>query len=147
MRRADFWSGIVLAVVGLTTIFILIPWQIAPGPQGYMSPRLVPTLMMVLVTGLACLMILRNIAPRPDEKSEAIFTRDEAWAALRVALVFAVALALYHWTGPLIAGIALVLLGLFALGERRPLVLLAMPSILMLLIWLFFYKLLGTAIV
>ena len=147
MRRADLWSGIVLAIVGIVSIFVLIPWQIAPGPAGYMSPRLVPTMMMVLVTGLALLMILRNIAPRPDEEGAVIFSRGEALAALRVALVFAVALALYHWATPLIAGIAIVFGGLVALGERRPLVLLAMPGILMLLIWLLFYKLLGTAIV
>ena len=147
MRRADLWSGIVLALVGLATIFIVIPWQIAPGPAGYMSPRLVPTMMMVLVTGLAVSMIIRNITPRPGEEITAIFSRGEALAALRLAIVFAVSLALYHWTTPLVAGIALVLGGLVALGERRPLVLLAMPGILMLLIWLLFYKLLGTAIV
>lgn len=147
MRRADLWSGIILAVVGLASIFIIVPAQIAPGPAGYMSPRLVPTMMMTLVTGLAILMIVRNITPRPDDKIAAIFTRSEAMAVLQLAAVFAGALALYHWTTPLIAGIALVLGALVALGERRPLVLLAMPGILMLLIWLLFYKLLGTAIV
>ena len=52
MRYANVVAGIVLAVVGLLTIFVVIPWQIAPGPEGYMSPRLVPTMMMVLITGL-----------------------------------------------------------------------------------------------
>ena len=147
MRRADLWSGIVLFVTGLATIFVVIPWQIAPGPSGYMSPRLVPTLMMALVTGLAVLMILRNIRPHGAEQTVAIFSRGEVIATLRLAVVFGVALTLYHWSTPLIAGIALVLGALLALGERRPLVLLAMPGTLMLLIWLLFYKLLGTAIV
>ena len=147
MRRADLISGIVLAVIGLVTIFFVIPWQIAPGPAGYMSPRLVPTLMMALITSLSLLMVIRNLKPKGDERSEPVFTRDDGLAVLRIGGLFAVALALYAWVSPLAAGIALVGGGLLVLGERRPWVLILMPAGLLVAVWALFYKVLGTAIV
>jgi hypothetical protein len=57
MRHADIVSGIVLAAGGLLTIFLVIPRQIAPGPEGYMSRRLLPTMMTVLIAGPAALLV------------------------------------------------------------------------------------------
>ncbi len=147
MRRTNIVSGIVLAVVGLLTIFVLIPWQIAPGPEGYMSPRLVPTMMMALITGLAALLVVNNIraGAEPDEPQP--FTRAEMLAVGKIGGLFAISVALYLWVSPLAAGAALVAGALLVLGERRPLVIVLMPAGLLLAIWVLFYKVLGTAIV
>lgn len=146
MRRVDFWTGVILAAFGLVSIFAIIPAQIAPGPDGYMSPRLVPTMMMTLITGLAVLIILKNIHADEDTAGSPLFTGAEIFAVVKLSAVFAIALTLYRFTTPLFAGIALVTGALLVLGERRIHVILGMPAILMLLIWLLFYKLLGTAI-
>ena len=150
MRYANVVAGIVLAVVGLLTIFVVIPWQIAPGPAGYMSPRLVPTMMMVLITGLAALLAVNNLrcgAENPEHGEPQPFTRTEMLAVARIGGVFAVSVALYLWVSPLAAGAALVVGALLVLGERRPLVIVLMPTGLLLAIWVLFYKVLGTAIV
>ena len=146
MRRANIVSGVVLGLVSLLAIFLVIPWQIAPGPEGYMSPRLVPTMMMVLIAGLSAVLVVNNLrAGGPDEPQP--FTRAEMLAAARIGGVFAVSVALYLWVSPLAAGAALVAGALLVLGERRPLIIVLMPAGLLLAIWVLFYKVLGTAIV
>lgn len=148
MRRADVISGVILAVFGLITLFIIIPWQIEPGPAGYMSPRLVPVLMMVLITGLSVLLAVRNLASGAAPGDEPpLFTWAEMLAIVKIATVFAVAIALYFWVSPAVSGGALVAGSLIALGERRPWVIVAMPAGLLITVWLLFYKVLGTAIV
>lgn len=150
VRRANIVSGVVLAIVGLLTIFVIIPWQVAPGPNGYMSPRLVPIIMMALITGLAALLVVNNLrAPtdqsEPDQPQP--FTRAEMLAVAKIGVVFAVSAALYLWIAPLAAGAALIVGALLVLGERRPLVIVMMPVGLLLAIWVLFYKVLGTAVV
>ena len=150
MRYANIITGVVLGVVGLLTIFVVIPWQIAPGPAGYMSPRLVPTMMMALITGLALLLVVNNLragADRTEPHEPQPFTRGEMLAVAKIGGVFAVSVALYLWVSPLAAGAALVVGALLVLGERRPLVIVLMPAGLLLAIWVLFYKVLGTAIV
>jgi putative tricarboxylic transport membrane protein len=150
MRYANVVAGLVLAVVGLLTIFVIIPWQIAPGPEGYMSPRLVPTMMMVLITGLALVLVVNNIragGEGAEQDEPQPFTRTEMLAVAKIGGVFAISVALYLWVLPLAAGAALVVGALLVLGERRPMVIVLMPTGLLLAIWVLFYKVLGTAIV
>lgn len=150
MRRANVVSGILLSLIGLAALFVLIPWQIEPGPAGMMSPRLVPTIMMAVVTGLALLLVANNLRPDPDETEEAYawpITRSEIAGLVKLGAVFALSVALFEWVSPLAAGAALVAGTLLVLGERRPLVIVLMPSALLLALWLLFYKALGTAIV
>ena len=91
--------------------------------------------------------------PRADDPDEAEaaspppISRSELAALARIGAVFALSLALYDWVSPLAAGATLVAGSLLALGERRPLVIVLMPSALLLALWLLFYKVLGTAIV
>lgn len=156
MRRANVISGVVLAVFAMTMLLVVIPWQIEQGPPGMVSPRLVPNMMMIAVTGLALLLVVTNLQP-PEGASAGTdagtdldpppVTRRELAALLKIGAVFALALVLYEWVSPLAAGIGLVCGALLALGERRPLVLILMPAVLLLLLWALFYKVLGTAIV
>ncbi len=147
MRRANIVSGIVLSLFGVIMLVAIIPWQIEAGPDGMMSPRLAPQLMMIFVIGLSILLVVRNYAAS-EEKSDGqpIISRSEIAALLKIGAVFAVSLALFLFVSPLAAGIAIVVGSLLALGERRPLILVLMPAGLMLALWLVFYKVLGTVI-
>lgn len=150
MRRANVVSGAILAVFGLLMLFAVIPWQIDVGPAGMMSPRLVPNMMMIVVTGLAALLVFNNLRAgevEPGQDRAAPVTRMELVALLRIGAVFALSILAYLFVSPLAAGAALVVGALLALGERRPLVIVAMPAVLLLGLWLLFYKVLGTAIV
>ncbi|SMO95619.1 Tripartite tricarboxylate transporter TctB family protein [Thalassovita litoralis] len=149
MKKADFVSGLILGVFGLTMLIFVIPAQIETAPEGYISPRLVPNLTMILITGLSALLMLRSlrgIGYTPMDDSS-VFFRSEMMALLKISGVFAVSVALFAWSMPLLAGIALIVGTLIALGERRPLVIVVMPTGLLLVVWLVFYRLLGTVIV
>ncbi len=150
MRRANVYSGVILAVFSLVMLVAVIPWQIGRGPDGMMSPSLVPSMMMVVVAGLSLLLVVNNIRAKPanpQDESPAPISRDELLALVKIGAVFAVSIALYLWVAPLAAGAALIVGALVVLGERRPLVVLAMPAALLAAIWFLFYKVLGTGIV
>ena len=49
MKKADLISGMVLAVFGLLMRAFVIPMQIEQAPAGYVSPRLVPNLAMIVI--------------------------------------------------------------------------------------------------
>lgn len=145
MKRANAISGMVLAIFAIVTLTIIIPWQIEQGPRGMMSPRLVPQLMMGAILLLSALLVLTNLGPAsPDDTPP--FSRAELRALAAISGVFAVATGLYYLAGSLAFGVALVAGALIVLGERRPLVIVGMPLVLMLMLWALFYKVLGTAI-
>lgn len=149
MKHANAVSGVVLTLFGLVTLFIVIPWQIEPGPKDIMSPRLVPSMMMIIIIALSALLTLTNVRAirlNPQEASKPPVSRFELMALLKIGAVFALAIMLYLLVSPLAAGAALVIGTLIVLGERRPLVLILMPTALLLAIWFLFYKVLGTAI-
>ncbi|WP_346893208.1 tripartite tricarboxylate transporter TctB family protein [uncultured Roseibium sp.] len=150
MRRANVLSGVILAVFGLVMLFAVIPWEIGAGPDGMMSPRLVPSLMMVVVVGLSLLLVINNIRARPDDlRSDRPMpiSRGEIAALIKISAVFAIAIGLYLWLTPLAGGAALVFGALWVLGERRPIIYAVMPPALLTAIWFLFYKVLGTGIV
>ncbi|MBK7902973.1 MAG: hypothetical protein IPJ97_08490 [Proteobacteria bacterium] len=70
MRRANVVSGVVLVVVGFMMLFVVIPWQIVPGPAEMMSPRLVPSLMIAVIVGLSVLLVIKNLQAGPDNADE-----------------------------------------------------------------------------
>ncbi|NDW07341.1 tripartite tricarboxylate transporter TctB family protein [Jiella pacifica] len=149
MRRADVISGGILALFGLIMLVAVIPWQIGDGPEGMMSPSLVPRLMMIVITGLSVLLVLTNLRRQGEKEAPAEpspISRGELFALAKFLGLFAVALGLYLWISPLAAGLALVGVSQLLLGERSPLLLLLMPAAFLLAIWFLFYKLLGTAI-
>ncbi|GHF70688.1 tripartite tricarboxylate transporter TctB family protein [Seohaeicola zhoushanensis] len=145
MRRANIYSGGFLALLGLAMILFVIPAQIEEGPAGMMSPRLVPQMIMGLMTALSVMLVVRNLM-LPDDGEGSPVSRSEYIALLKIGSVFALALVLFYFAGPLWAGLAIVLGSLLALGERRPLVLVLMPIALLAGVWVLFYRVLGTAI-
>lgn len=145
MRIANLTSGVILILFAAIMLLVVIPAQIEEGPQGMMSPRLLPQMMMGLILGLSVLLVVTNLRDHATTEPGP-FTRAELLAFARIAGVFAVALALFLTLGPLPAGIALIVGALLVLGERRPLVLVLMPMVLIGGTYLLFYRVLGTAI-
>ena len=145
MRTANLVSGVALVAFGLLMTFVVIPMQIEEGPPGMVSPRLVPQIMLWMITGLALLLVLTNLRAKPGYDPAPI-SRSEILALLKIAAAFAVALTLYLLVGPLWAGIALVAGTLLLLGERRPMVVVGMTVGLLAATWLLFYQILQTPI-
>lgn len=147
MRRADIISGIVLILFGVLMLFVIIPRQIDQAPDGFVSPSLVPNMMMLLIIFLAGLLIIINLRAKAEEQASPPVSKAELAIFLKLGGVFAIALGLYLWLAPLAAGIAIIVGALVVLGERRPMVIIFMPALILTGVWLLFYKLLGTAIV
>ncbi|MGB2202928.1 MAG: tripartite tricarboxylate transporter TctB family protein [Pseudooceanicola atlanticus] len=145
MRTANLVSGVALVAFGLLMTFVVIPLQIEEGPPGMVSPRLVPQIMLWMITGLALFLVLTNLRAKPGSDPAPI-SRSEILALLKIAAAFAVALTLYLLVGPLWAGIALVAGTLLLLGERRPLVVVGMTVGLLAATWVLFYQILQTPI-
>ena len=145
MRTANLVSGVALVAFGLLMTFVVIPLQIEEGPPGMVSPRLVPQIMLWMITGLALLLVLTNLRAKSGSDPAPI-SRSEILALLKIAAAFAVALTLYLLVGPLWAGIALVAGTLLLLGERRPLVVVGMTVGLLAATWVLFYQILQTPI-
>lgn len=146
MRRANLLSGAVLAIFGLVMLLIVIPAQIEPGPEDIMSPRLVPNMMMVLVSVLSLALILSNLPTGRTDPDPAPISRAELLSLGKHAVVFAAALGLFLFGTPLIAGFVLIGGLLLALGERRLWMIALMPAAILLATWLLFEQLLGTVI-
>lgn len=145
MRTANIVSGMVLAVFGLSMIFVILPIQIEEGPPGMVSPRLVPQIMLWVITCLSLLLAASNLrSGRNDEPSP--ISKDEVIALVKVAAAFAAALTLYFTAGALWAGVVLVAGTLLLLGERRIHVIVLMTGGILGMTWLLFYQILGTPI-
>ena len=146
MRRANLISGVTLFLFGAVMLAAIIPAQIEEGPEGMMSPRLVPQLMMGLIMALSLLLVGTNLrAPQGDAPSP--FSRAELLAFAAIMGLFALSVALFLLVNALAASLVLIVGALLILGERRPLILLLMPPCLIGGTWLLFTRVLGTAIV
>ncbi|MGV0820849.1 tripartite tricarboxylate transporter TctB family protein [Martelella sp. AMO21009] len=147
MRRANIISGVVLVLLGLLTLVVIIPNAIGHGPQGMMSPRLVPSMMMVVVVALSVLLVMSNLRAKPAQRdAEPPILASELLALIKIGAVFLGAIALFVWVSPLAGGAFLLVASLLVLGERRPLVIIGMTVGLLFAVWLLFYKILGTGI-
>jgi putative tricarboxylic transport membrane protein len=149
MNRADAISGGALFVFAAVMLFFVIPSQIETGPSGMVSPRLVPNIMMVTLAGLSALLILKSAVncSADDTLGDPVISRAELLAAFKLSVVFVIAIASYLLGSAVMAGVVLVSGSLIALEERRIWILILMPAALMFVLWLVFYKLLGTAII
>ncbi len=146
MKRANAISGLCLCVFSVVMLAVVIPAQISTGPAGMMSPRLVPNMMMITIFVLSAFLVLGNLRQDRAQDAPPPISRAEMKALLRIAGVFAAAIGLYEAFGALAGGSSLVILGLLALGERRPLVIGGITLTLLTGLWVLFYKILGTAI-
>lgn len=146
MKRADIWSGAAVCVMALVTLFVVIPWQIDEVADGYVSPRLVPQITMAFVALLSALQVI-NARRAGAQMPFTLATRTEAAALLKLSGVFAVSLVLFHYVAPAAGAVSLVAGSLLALGERRPILIISITGGLVFVVWLVFYRLLGTAIV
>lgn len=147
MQRANVISGVILFVTGVFMLLFVIPAQIEQGPDGMMSPRLVPQLMVGLIMGLSVLLVGSNLRGSREADIETPFSRSELIAFAAIMALFAVSIALFLSFGVLPAVIVLIVGALLILGERRPLVLVLMPLCLIVGAYLLFYRVLGTVII
>ncbi|MBP1845762.1 hypothetical protein J2046_004036 [Rhizobium petrolearium] len=146
MKRVDIWSGAAVCVLALFIMFVVIPWQIDDVKEGYVAPRLVPQISMAFIVLLSALQVF-TAARGEMQESATLVTRAELAALLKLSAIFALSLILYLYLSPLAAAVSLLAGSLLALGERRPVLIAGITGVPIFIVWLVFYRLLGTAIV
>lgn len=139
-------SGVTLCLFSIIVLFGIIPWQIEEAPPGFISPRLVPQLMMMTVAVLSCLQVVNAWRQQASNDVWPI-SKSEILALVKILGAFAIGIVLYLFGNPLLAAIGLVVSALIFLEERRVWLILLLPMVLITGVWLLFYKVLGTAIV
>lgn len=70
-RRTDIFSGLVLAIVALVLLFVIIPQHTSP-PQSEnnLSPAFMPSLAVVVMLAMACVIMLTAWLRAPGKKDE-----------------------------------------------------------------------------
>jgi len=126
-------------------IFVVIPWQIEPAPSGYVSPRLVPQLMMSAVAILSIMQVLSALRRNGTDQDFPI-RKSEILALIKIGGGFVIAVTLYIIGSPLGASIALIAGTMVMMGERRLWLIVLMTGGLTFAAWYLFYQILNTAI-
>ena len=115
-RLAALRETFVVAGLAMGVIW-LIPSQTASGPVLGLKPGLLPTVCAVAIAGIALIaLVFRLLRPEPllPERSAPI------WPAAMIAAVAIAGVLALQFLGPIACGLVVVALGLAALGEKRP---------------------------
>ncbi|MBI1201056.1 MAG: hypothetical protein GC182_00960 [Rhodopseudomonas sp.] len=131
MRRSDIISGLVLTLLGLATIFLIIPAGISVSEEYGLSPRVFPFTVMWLGTAVAVLLVVQRLrevgAAGDDEAPMAV----KNWLFIvAMAAFLAVTYVAINVIGFKITGIGAVALLMAVMGEYRHPVRLALVSVL-----------------
>ena len=131
MRRSDIFSGIVLALFGLATIFIIIPAGISTSDEYGLSPQIFPLTVMWLGTAVAVLLVAQRLREPAGAEDEEAPMSAKNWLFIAVASVFlAVTYFAITVVGFKITGIASIALLMAAMCEYKHPVRLALVSVI-----------------
>jgi hypothetical protein len=140
MKRADIVAGAFLIVSGLAIIFIVIPNQTSPGEEYGMPPSFLPTLAMVIITGLALILVLQNIFGSRKGSHDAAPLTSGSWRHIGMfsALLF-LSLGAIKVVGFIPGGILSITAFMVVMGARHPLIIalvsIPTPVIIYLVLW------------
>lgn len=143
MRRADLISAALFVVLGLVTIFAIIPAHVAGSSLGDdLSPAFMPYVAAALATGTMALLFVSRLA-RKQGNDEPAPLPAPSWVFIATAAAILAATFFLMSTFGYLAGAAAIVAGFMALARARLTVAaaaaLAFPPVL----WLLFDRLLG----
>ncbi len=143
MRRTDLISAGVLGLLGLLTIFVIIPRQVTQDVGfGDLPPAFMPYVAAVLATAAALLLLVARLVRAPETDEPAPLDRP-SWLFVGAACaVLAGALVLMQLLGYL-AGAAVLVGGFTAIGGASWKATAGMAVLFPLALWLLFDGVLG----
>jgi len=126
MHRTDIWSSAALSLFGLFCIAYLIPAYTEYSEDFTLQPSLYPLFAAWVITLMSGLLFVSRLLERKSgsEKGPG-FALENLWHLLVVVSVLAAVVYAFDKIGFLLTGIALVLILMLYVGERRPLRLIA----------------------
>ncbi len=144
MPRADLIAGILLMAFGVLMLFWIIPAQTDQDTGAAVPPDLLPQICVIGITILAAVLTINAARGTTPEGKAPKLTE---WAAMVAVIAIIVAgAALFTHVHSAVGGFFVSLATMLYMGERRWYLLIALPSSLVLIIYLLFYEFLGTAI-
>lgn len=146
MRNSNLVSGVMLLILSMLLLFWIIPWQVEESFDGPVSPRLLPQICAIGMGLLAGLLIVTNWRAPTDPNDKSPITSLDIRALVVIGGLLALGIYLFTIVGPIVACTVLIVGILFAMGERRILPYVLIPTVLLSGSWVLFYKILGTAI-
>jgi len=146
MHKANLISGAALQIFGIALAFVIIPLQIEESTDATISPRLLPQICAWALIFLSALLVVNTVRHRPVVQQVSPISLAAFWAMVAIVGVFVVGIILFLYTGPLWSSAVLVVVPMLLMGERRPVLLVAIPACLILAAYGLIYQVLGTSI-
>ena len=146
MHKANLISGAALQIFGIALAFVIIPLQIEESTDATISPRLLPQICAWALIFLSALLVVNTVRHRPVVQQVSPISLAAFWAMVAISGVFVVGIILFLYTGPLWSSAVLVVVPMLLMGERRPVLLVAIPACLILASYGLIYQVLGTSI-
>jgi hypothetical protein len=149
VRIFDIVSCAVVALFGLTLLFVIIPgWTpVESGPGFGLAATTMPNVAVVTATMLAATFFLYRVLDlHPDGESYEEYDATSPierknWLFLLRGSLFLIAMtALFEWAGFLVAGPPTVVGFMLMMGEKRPLAIVIASVGATAAIWLFFWQ-------
>jgi hypothetical protein len=114
-RLAGIRETAVIVGLGLAVVW-LIPSQTTSGPVLGLPPAFLPTLCALAIMALAVIGLAMRLWKPEPLRSERL---APYWPAALVVCVVIAGMLVLQFLGPFFCGLAIMVLGLVALGERR----------------------------
>lgn len=145
MRRADIGAGVLLAVLGLLTIFVIVPDQISDSSDVGIAPDVYPLTLLWLVAGLSLVLAVGRLVRRRSLEDRVCMLPAD-WKFIVAASVFlAGAFVLIDALGMRLGGPLVIAALMVAMGDwpahrlRVVLVSVLAPLALYYIFWKVFY--------
>ena len=120
MRRSDIYSGLFLALLGLATVFVIIPHEITVSESYGLNPQVFPLTIMWLGTAVALLLVVVRLREPKSTDDEPAPMAAKNWLFIAPMSAFlAASYFAFERLGFLIAAPATVALLMIAMGEWR----------------------------
>lgn len=131
VRRSDIFSGVALTLLGLATIFLIIPAGISVSEEYGLSPRVFPLTVMWLGTAVAVLLVVQRLREAGGDGEDEAPMNGKNWLFIvAMAAFLAVTYVAINVVGFRITGIGTVALLMAVMGEYRHPVRLALVSLM-----------------
>ena len=120
MRRADIVAGLVLTLLGLVSLFVIIPAQVGgdAGSAG-VAPDLFPVTLMALMTGLAVLLWVSRLVKHRGEDGPAPLRAENFFYIFVASIALLGIFLVMTYLGFIAGSVITVAFGMLVMEGRR----------------------------
>ena len=122
MRQTELWTGAVICLLGLVTIFYIIPAQTEYSEDFTLQPALYPTVAAWVITVMGALLVLTRLFGGVQYDSDKPgLSLGNVLHAVVMAVILGLAVYLFDQIGFVFTGMLLIGALMLYIGEYKPL--------------------------